>query len=206
MDVFTETGLTCYKHPTNSTEWKDMSQQDKEVDGERRALAQNLLSHLSDIPYTDEAKFTGTMKTTQASQEVDVTDEMAVCGRGKRIRSASRSTTADIPTQVCLDIFRVFHNMRQHKSLERIRPLDTTQIARSPHSDDHFEEERSLSPPAQRARRERALDDNGDAGQDDDGEDEDNDTDMQNDPPAEETADEVETAKRAVPRYMRHNM
>jgi DNA modification methylase len=204
--LFTETGLTCNKHPTNSTEWKDMSQQDKEIDRERRALAQKLLSDLSGIPYTDEAKFTGTMKTTQASQEVDVADEMAVRGRGKRSRSASRSTTADIPTQVCRDIFRVFHNMRQHKSLERIGPLDTNQIARLPHSDDHSEEERSLRPPAQRARRERDHDNNGDAGQDDDGEDEDNDTDMQNAPPVEETADEVETAKHAVQRYMRHTM
>jgi hypothetical protein len=61
-------------------------------------------------------------------------------------------------------------------------------------------------PSAKRARRERAHDNNDDAGQGGDREDENDDTDIQDAPPVEETADEVETAKHAVQHCMRHTM
>jgi hypothetical protein len=155
VDFFAETGLTCNKHPMNGTEWKDMSPQNQEIYRERRTFAEKLLSDISGIPYASNLQtYIGTINTTQASQQADVADELAVRGRGKRSHGGRDRTN---PNQVCRQMFCTFHrNMTQHKSLERIGPLDTNPIARSPQSDDYLEEERIPRPPAKRARRERA--------------------------------------------------
>jgi hypothetical protein len=73
--------------------------------------------------------------------------------------------------------------MTQHKSLERIGPLDTNPVARSPQLDDDLEEEMIPRSSAKRARREGAGDNNDDVDEDDDDEDEDDDADMQEAPP-----------------------
>jgi hypothetical protein len=178
-----------------------MPQQDQEIDRERRILAQKLLSDLFGIPNSNEKRLSAPRRRRKPAKK-----QVPLMNRPCVAKGSVVMTDATVLNLIlCAATFFSFIS-RICKSPERIGPLDTNQIARSPQLDDNLEEERSLRPPAKRARRERAFDNNDDADKDEDDEGGDDDADMQDAPPVEEAADDVETAESTVKHYMRHTM